>query len=226
MEEAANGTPQSARRPRLGLMRRACHTTPLLRLQREELGTTTPTDRTEQETPRALPLSTNSRKRIGLSRIRTELTKKRLEFAAASQLKEKTSEKESTPREKEKKPQAKKAERTVASKLQEDERGKIVEDKDRLEEDDERAKIVEDKEQMEEEDEEVVDKEQMEEEDDKVEPQDSRIAELQADIETWRRGFIATMNDLQAMVDPRPTKKAVLIQLGIPLEMLRYLEED
>ncbi|XP_022211061.2 nucleolar transcription factor 1-B [Drosophila obscura] len=210
MAEEAIGTPLSVRRPRLGMPSRRCFTTPLVRLHQDKLGTTTPTDQA-QDTPRALPLSTNTRKRVGLSRIRTELTKKRLEFPAVSEHKEN----ELTPKSKDNKPLEKEKnnkERKEQDDEQEPQEGKM--------QDDEKRKIVEDQEDDEEDDQEEM------EENDEVEPQDSRIPELQADIETWRRGFIATVNDLQAMVDPRPTKKNMLIHLGIPLEMLRYLEED
>ncbi|SPP80085.1 uncharacterized protein LOC117583452 [Drosophila guanche] len=190
MGEEAYGTPLSGRRPRIGMSRRLCNTTPLLRMQREDVGATTPSHQT-QETPRALPLTTNCRKRIGLSRIRTELTKKRLEFATASVLKEN----ELIPKATENTPciNPEKKEYAVDKKTKEDER------------------------KEEEYKEDTVDEE---------EPQDSRIPELQADIVTWRRGFRVTVDALQDMIIPRPTKKNLLIHLRIPLEMLRYLEED
>lgn len=53
-----------------------------------------------------------------------------------------------------------------------------------------------------------------------------QIIELEADIDTWRNGFIAAMDDLQKLVQPRVTKQTLLAQLGIPLEMLKYLDED
>lgn len=53
-----------------------------------------------------------------------------------------------------------------------------------------------------------------------------QILELEADIETWKHGFAAAMDDLQALVVPRVAKKTLLTQLGIPLEMLKYLDED
>ncbi|KAH8407105.1 hypothetical protein KR222_006557 [Zaprionus bogoriensis] len=53
-----------------------------------------------------------------------------------------------------------------------------------------------------------------------------KITELEADIETWRRGFAAAVEDLQALSEPRVAKETLLRQLQIPLEMLRYLEED
>ncbi|XP_017968804.1 uncharacterized protein LOC108660055 [Drosophila navojoa] len=52
------------------------------------------------------------------------------------------------------------------------------------------------------------------------------IIELEADIDIWRNGFIAAMDDLQKLVQPRVTKQSLLAQLGIPLEMLKYLDED
>ncbi|EDW68035.1 uncharacterized protein Dvir_GJ22765 [Drosophila virilis] len=53
-----------------------------------------------------------------------------------------------------------------------------------------------------------------------------QILELEADIETWKNGFVAAMDDLQALVVPRVAKKTLLTQLGIPLEMLKYLDQD
>ncbi|XP_064551274.1 uncharacterized protein LOC135437291 [Drosophila montana] len=53
-----------------------------------------------------------------------------------------------------------------------------------------------------------------------------QILELEADIETWKNGFVAAMDDLQALVMPRVPKKTLLTQLGIPLEMVKYLDED
>ncbi|EDW84450.1 uncharacterized protein Dwil_GK13132 [Drosophila willistoni] len=55
---------------------------------------------------------------------------------------------------------------------------------------------------------------------------DSRTIELEKDIEIWRTGFAASMDDLQASIEPRQSKKSLLIQLGISLDMLSYLEED
>ncbi|XP_068152587.1 uncharacterized protein [Drosophila tropicalis] len=54
----------------------------------------------------------------------------------------------------------------------------------------------------------------------------SRTIELEKDIEIWRTGFAAAMDDLQASIEPRQSKKSLLIQLGISLDMLSYLEED
>ncbi|XP_023160472.2 uncharacterized protein LOC111592484 [Drosophila hydei] len=53
-----------------------------------------------------------------------------------------------------------------------------------------------------------------------------QIIELESDIDTWRNGFIAAMDDLQKLVQPGVTKQTLLAQLGIPLEMLKYLDED
>ncbi|EDV91431.1 uncharacterized protein LOC6568546 [Drosophila grimshawi] len=54
----------------------------------------------------------------------------------------------------------------------------------------------------------------------------SKIIELEADIEVWRNGFMAATKDLQDLFEPRATKETLLRQLGIPLEMLQYLDED
>lgn len=66
-----------------------------------------------------------------------------------------------------------------------------------------------------------------------------QIAELKADIETWQNGFKAALEDLQSLFEPQISnqpqvsnepevskKQAVLQQLKLPLEMLRYLSED
>ncbi|KAH8381293.1 hypothetical protein KR093_002110 [Drosophila rubida] len=53
-----------------------------------------------------------------------------------------------------------------------------------------------------------------------------KILELEVDIETWKCGFIAAMNDLQALVTEPVSKETLLAQLKLPLELLHYLEED
>lgn len=65
-----------------------------------------------------------------------------------------------------------------------------------------------------------------------------QIALLKADIETWRNGFKAALEDLQSLLEPQVrnvgqvnmvpqvSKKEVLQQLKLPLEMLRYLAEE
>lgn len=61
-----------------------------------------------------------------------------------------------------------------------------------------------------------------------------QIAMLKADIETWRNGFKAALEDLQSLFEPQAasvvpqaSKKAqILQQLKLPLEMLRYLDKE
>ncbi|KAH8310072.1 hypothetical protein KR067_001756 [Drosophila pandora] len=199
MSEESISTPQSGRRPRLGLARRACHSTPLLRLQKEETDNKTPTGSLQNDTPKTFPLSMSAR-RVGLSKNRTELSKKKLEFAAVHDIKEQEGSiskgKEKTPP----KLEAKKPERTKR-KLREESKKTNNEEKE-SEQEVVPSKTAEDQ------------------------PKSSKILELQGDIEIWRQGFIASLEDLQSMVDPKPSKSDLLVQLGIPLEMLRYLEDE
>ncbi|KAH8384236.1 hypothetical protein KR200_008589 [Drosophila serrata] len=202
-----HATPQSGRRPRLGLGRRNCHSTPLTRLQGEESSVKTPKGE-GLDTPRTFPLSLSAR-RIGLSKNRTELTKKKLEFAVAQEIKENEPSSSQVKAKKAKEP--KKRQRSEECNKPEDEKGKQ-----------ERApsKNL---------DQELPCKPQEQDSSknrDPTPPKSSKILELQGDIETWRKGFIASMDDLQAMAEPGLTKRELLTQLGIPLEMLRYLEED
>ncbi|XP_017008858.2 uncharacterized protein [Drosophila takahashii] len=191
MSGEANNTPQSGRRPRLGLGRRGCQSTPLMRLQREESSGSTPKNG-NQETPRALALSLSAR-RIGLSKNRTELTKKKLEFAVAQENKEEEHEiVKRTAKNEIKKPDKKKKDPAEHSHKPEDEEMPQDPQKNRLEES----------------------------------PQNSKITELQSDVEIWRQAFIASVDDLLAMAEPGLSKQDLLAQLGIPLEMLRYLEEE
>lgn len=57
-------------------------------------------------------------------------------------------------------------------------------------------------------------------------PQSSKIVELQGDIEIWRQGFKASVGDLLTMAEPGLSRSDLLTRLGIPHEMLRYLEEE
>ncbi|XP_034489427.1 uncharacterized protein LOC117793251 [Drosophila innubila] len=166
MSGRADVTPQPRRR--LGLRLPKGATTPGLR-RLEPLSTplTEENNRKREtdavETPRACSLkpkanSTNCR-RLGLSRRRTDLSKKRLEFITSSDKVEDAATPEDPT-----KPQ-------------------------------------------------------------KSEWRQRKILELEADIETWKNGFIAAMSDLQALA-PTVPKETLLIQLKIPLEMLKYLDED
>ncbi|KAH8334709.1 hypothetical protein KR074_004612 [Drosophila pseudoananassae] len=200
MSNESISTPQSGRRPRLGLVRRACLSTPLLRLRKAETDTRTPTGIVQNTTPKTFPLSMSAR-RVGLSKQRSELSKKRLEFAVmhdTTQQEGPVSEgnEKACPSE-EMKPDRKKR------KVREDTKKSKDEPKEEAKEEDIPPKtLAEDV------------------------PKASKIVELQGDIEIWRKGFIASVEDLQSMVDPKPTKSDLLVQLGIPLEMLRYLEEE
>lgn len=143
-----------------------------------------------------------SARRVGLSKNRTELSKKKLEFAAMHDTMEQDG---SVSKEKEKAPakfEVKKPERSKR-KLREE------------------SKKTKDEETKGSEQEEVPTKTSSEDQ-----PKGSKILELQGDIEIWRKGFIASVEDLLSMVDPKPTKSDLLVQLGIPLEMLRYLEDE
>jgi len=159
-----------------------------MRLQREESSVNTP-KHGNQETPKALALSLSAR-RIGLSKNRTELTKKKLEFAVAQENKDDEAE------------VVKKPPKKVA---------KVTKKKDP----EENCHKSEDEEQQD------PQKNQLEES-----PQHSKITELQGDIQIWHRAFKASVDDLLTMAEPGLSKKDLLAQLGIPLEMLRYLEED
>ncbi|XP_037719026.1 uncharacterized protein LOC119553032 [Drosophila subpulchrella] len=189
MSGEANITPQSGRRPRLGLGRRGCQSTPLMRLQREESSVNTPINR-NQETPRALALYLSAR-RIGLSKNRTELTKKKLEFAVAQENK--------------------------------DDEPEVVKKSPKKEAKATKRKSDPEKNCHKSEDEELEDSQKNQQEES---PQHSKITELQGDIEIWHRAFKASVDDLLTMAEPGLSKKHLLAQLGIPLEMLRYLEED
>ncbi|KAH8280874.1 hypothetical protein KR054_002640 [Drosophila jambulina] len=207
-------TPQSGRRPRLGLGRRTCHSTPLLRLQGEESSVKTLKD-DRIDTPRTFSLSLSAR-RIGLSKNRKELTKKKLEFAAVQEVKDmEPSISQETSKKKEPK---KKKERREECNKPEDEKGKEIEkDLPKKQELDAPQKQKQD----------PNNKQQKQEPLKNLEPPKSnKILELQGDIEIWRKGFIASIDDLQTMAEPRLTKRELLTQLGIPLEMLRYLEEE
>ncbi|KAH8278473.1 hypothetical protein KR018_003849 [Drosophila ironensis] len=191
MSEGCDATPQSARRPRLGLGRRACNSTPLLRLQNKESkesSTETPKNETPNGTPKGFPLSLSAR-RLGLSKNRTELTKKRLEFPATE--KETQDNKQKADTKSDNKKQKRKAEVKVKE-------PKKIESQERVSPKDP----------------------------DPGSPKTSKIIELQGDIAIWRQGFVASFEDLHSMLEPKPTKRDLLVQLGIPLEMLRYLEED
>ncbi|XP_017131009.1 uncharacterized protein LOC108148486 [Drosophila elegans] len=196
MSGHANITPQSGRRPRLGLGRRGCQSSPLKRLQKQESSVNTPKNE-NVETPKTLALSLSAR-RIGLSKNRTELTKKKLEFAVAQEFKDeeqqnvkKTSKKEATKSNKRKKGS------------QEECRIMQVEDNVDLDE-----------------------KQDLKQSELQDSPKSSKITELKCDIEIWRQAFIASVDDLLTMVEPGLSKNDLLAQLGIPLGMLRYLEEE
>ncbi|XP_034116456.1 uncharacterized protein LOC117576040 [Drosophila albomicans] len=60
----------------------------------------------------------------------------------------------------------------------------------------------------------------------KLEWRQRKILELEADIETWKNGFNAAINDLQALVPNPVTMEKLLTELKLPLELLQYLEED
>ncbi|XP_043653863.1 uncharacterized protein LOC122620454 [Drosophila teissieri] len=180
--EAIN-TPQSGRRPRLGLSRRGCQSTPLIRLQREDSAANTPKCG-EQETPRALPLSLGSR-RIGLSKNRTGLSKKKLEFAAAQGIKDEEQEAVKKPAKNDEKER-----RCDANEPEEDQ-----------EQDTQKKQLADS-------------------------PKSSKIIELQGDIQIWHQAFKASVDDLLTMVEPGLSKDDLLTRLGIPHEMLRYLEEE
>ncbi|XP_017076317.1 uncharacterized protein LOC108111393 [Drosophila eugracilis] len=188
MSDEANITPQSGRRPRLGLGKRGCQSTPLLRIKREDSAVHTPNE--NLETPRALALSLSSR-RIGLSKNRSELTKKKLEFAAVHDTKDEEPKVTKKPAKKGKKKRDSKGGSNENKGVQD-----LTENnnpqKNELEED----------------------------------PQCSKIIELQGDIEIWRKAFIASVDDLLTLAEPGLSKKDLLYQLGIPSEMLRYLEEE
>ncbi|KAH8247258.1 hypothetical protein KR038_001200 [Drosophila bunnanda] len=194
-----HATPQSGHKRRLGLGRRNCRSTPLTRLQGEESSVKTPKG-DSLDTPRAFPLSLSAR-RIGLSKNRTELTKKKLEFAVVQDIKENepsgSEEKAKKSREHKKKKQ-----RTEVSNNPQDEKKKQELDPSNKQKKDPPKNL------------------------ESARPKSSKILELQGDIEIWRKGFIASVDDLQAMAEPGLTKRDLLSQLGIPLEMLRYLEED
>ncbi|XP_033164560.1 uncharacterized protein LOC117143823 [Drosophila mauritiana] len=183
MPGEANNTPQSGRRPRLGLSRRGCHSTPLIRLQREGSAANTPKCG-EQETPRAPTLSLSSR-RIGLSKNRTGLSKKKLEFAAAQGIKDEDQD--------------------IVKKPSKKERNDALEALDAPEEKQEHGNQKNNLENS---------------------PKSSKIIELQGDIEIWRQGFKASVGDLLTLVEPGLSKNDILTRLGIPHEMLRYLEEE
>ncbi|XP_016988260.1 uncharacterized protein LOC108050871 [Drosophila rhopaloa] len=188
MSGDANITPQSGRRPRLGLGRRGCQSTPLMRHQKEESSVNTPKTG-NLETPKTLSLSLNAR-RVGLSKNRSELTKKKLEFAVAQEVKdeEQANLKKSSKREN----------------MKSDKR------KDSQEEHDEDLKKTQNPKNKQLED----------------SPKSSQITELKGDIEIWRQAFRASVDDLLTMAEPGLSKRDLLTQLGIPLQMLRYLEED
>ncbi|KAH8382293.1 hypothetical protein KR009_002743 [Drosophila setifemur] len=219
MSGDADSTPQSGKRPRLGLGRRACLSTPLLKLPKEESSVKTP--KTENlETPKTFPLSLSAR-RVGLSKNRTELSKKRLEFANAHEVMD---PEPSVSQERVKKSSKKETKKDKRKKQEEipkpvDKKGKkagegISKEQAPL------KKAAKDR---------VPPKEDVPEQDqdqDQESPKSDKILELHADIEIWRKGFIASVEDLQSMVEPRLTKKELLLQLGIPLAMLRYLDED
>ncbi|XP_017020891.1 uncharacterized protein [Drosophila kikkawai] len=211
-----HATPQSGRRPRLGLGRRTCQSTPRLRLQGEEPSVKTPKSES-LNTPSTFPLSLSAR-RIGLSKNRTELTKKKLEFAMVQEIKE---NKPSVSQEKAKKTNEpkKKNQRREKGNKQEDEKGKNKEK-------DLPGKQKEEAPKKREQDSPNKLQQESPKNLEPTQPKSSKILELQGDIEIWRKGFIASVDDLQAMAEPGLTKRELLTQLGIPLEMLRYLEED
>lgn len=168
-DDAADATPQPRRR--LGLrLRKGAYSTPGVRRLVTQPTTTTPLteagtakaaivpDQTPPTYPQQLKAKANTTncRRLGLSRLRKDLSKKRLEFA----------------------------------------------------------------------DTEIVAKVEQPESPHKSEWRQRQIAELEADIETWRNGFVAAMEDLQSLTEPRASKETLLRQLNVPLEMLRYLEED
>ncbi|EDV53075.1 uncharacterized protein LOC6555289 [Drosophila erecta] len=186
MPGEANNTPQSGRRPRLGLSRRGCQSTPLIRLQREDSAANTPKFG-EQETPRAQPLSLSSR-RIGLSRNRTGLSKKKLEFAAAQGIKDE--------------------QQVVTKPARKDDRERRWDAQETSNEPEEKQEQDNRKKQAE------------------NSPKSSKIIELQGDIEIWHQAFKASVDDLLTMAEPGLSKNELLIRLGIPHEMLRYLEEE
>ncbi|KAI8046711.1 uncharacterized protein LOC128252819 [Drosophila gunungcola] len=190
----ANITPQSGRRPRLGIGRRGCQSAPLMRLQKAESSVNTPKYENE-ETPKTLALSLSAR-RIGLSKNRTELTKKKLEFAVTQEFKDEEHHnvKKSSKKEAIKSNKRKKGSQEECNK---------VEDKVNLDEKQDLKKS------------ELQDS-----------PKSSKITELKGDIEIWRQAFIASVDDLLTMVEPGLSKNDLLAQLGIPLSMLRYLEEE
>jgi len=160
-----------------------------MRLQREETSVNTPING-NQETPKALPLSLSAR-RIGLSKNRTELTKKKLEFAVAQENKDDEAEVVKKPPKKVAKVTKRKSDPEENCHKSDDEKQQDPQ-KNQLEES----------------------------------PQHSKITELQGDIQIWHRAFKASVDDLLTMAEPGLSKKDLLAQLGIPLEMLRYLEED
>uniref|UniRef100_A0A6P4FD29 Uncharacterized protein LOC108050891 n=1 Tax=Drosophila rhopaloa TaxID=1041015 RepID=A0A6P4FD29_DRORH len=193
MSGDANITPQSGRRPRLGLGRRGCQSTPLMRLQKEESSVNTPKTG-NSETPKTLSLSLNAR-RIGLSKNRTELTKKKLEFAVTQEIKdeEQANVKKSSKRENIKSDKRKDS-REESNKPEHEEDLKMMQDPQNKQQEDS--------------------------------PKSSQITELKGDIEIWRQAFRASVDDLLTMAEPGLSKRDLLTQLGIPLQMLRYLEED
>lgn len=169
MADDADATPHPRRR--LGLrLRKGAYSTPGVRRLLTQPTTTPLTeagsaqtaaivpDQTPRTNPQQLKAKANTTncRRIGLSRLRKDLSKKRLEFAD-TEVVAKTEETES-PR--------------------------------------------------------------------KSEWRERQIAELEADIKTWQNGFVAAMEDLQALTEPRVSMETLLRQLKVPLEMLRYLEED
>ncbi|XP_017058571.1 uncharacterized protein LOC108099517 [Drosophila ficusphila] len=194
MSKEANITPQSGRKPRLGLGKRGCQSTPLMRLKNEESAERTPKNR-NLETPKTLALSLSGR-RIGLSKNRTDsLSKKKLEFAVAQEFKEEEQKNvTNTSKNEPKKP-------------------------DKKNTDNQNCKKAEDGNNSEQENHPQANQPE-------ECPKNRQIIELEGDIEVWRRAFIASVHDILTMVEPGLSKRDLLAQLGIPLAMLRYLEED
>ncbi|KAH8312803.1 hypothetical protein KR044_012982 [Drosophila immigrans] len=60
----------------------------------------------------------------------------------------------------------------------------------------------------------------------KLEWRQRKILELEADIATWKCGFVAALNDLQALVSNPVSMETLLTQLKLPLELMQYLEEE
>ncbi|XP_030370683.1 uncharacterized protein LOC115621233 [Scaptodrosophila lebanonensis] len=190
-----HATPQPKRRFGLSMPKRGAMSTPGLRIEdKTRCNEGTPLNKPSkaircnydhedaEDTPRALPVTlkastTSSSHRLGLSRPRKELRKKRLEFLEQnSELVENEA--------------PKKKRKTEPLALP-----KALADADA-------ATLT------------------------LYQSRQRKILELENDIKVWRRGFNATISDLQALKEPRPTKQDVLGQLGIPLEMLQHLDED